>query len=70
MGSEIGQRYAIRQVRLLLLLLYASNEIFLDLTAANLAQLILGQFFEVVEGAWNLVAGEKLAGEFLETFRI
>lgn len=46
------------------------HEISLYLAAADLAQLIGGQVLEVVEGARDLVAGETLAAEVLQAFRI
>src|SRR5699024_5647648 len=53
-----------------LLILEPINKILLHFAAADFAELVFGEFFEVVEGAWHFVAGEALAGEVLETFRI
>src|SRR5699024_8164230 len=53
-----------------LLILEPINKICLDFAAADFAELIFGEFFEVVEGAWHFVAGEALAGEVFETLRI
>src|SRR5699024_132377 len=53
-----------------LLILEPINKVLLHFAAADFAELVFGEFFEVVEGAWHFVAGEALAREVLEAFRI
>src|SRR5690625_6333806 len=46
------------------------KQVRLNFTAANLAQLVFGELFEVVEGARHFVAGKAFTGEVLEAFWI